>query len=270
MECGTIRGVSETLFIPLLGRATATRFYPHIRLKDPLAEELISKIDYDFSDIARDRRAMYGLAKRAEVLDNLCLSFLAQHPDGIVLSLGSGLSTQLYRVDNGQVRWHDVDFEAVIELRKNLLPFHERQSNHAMSVLEFDKLQDLIQTFKQPTLVICEGLLMYLKESEVQQLLYRLGEILPPDSVLIFDAFTQYIVGREYLVASVQKSGANFQWGMKTLRHAERWSPKLRFQSYHLFVDSYKFAYRILGRVLQLLIRTPVYSIYRYQILSRG
>ncbi|MER7775824.1 hypothetical protein ABTZ21_12530 [Streptomyces sp. NPDC096191] len=46
--------------------------------------------------------------------------FLAEHPTGTVVEVGTGLSTRFEPVDNGRVRWFDLDLPDVVYLRQTV------------------------------------------------------------------------------------------------------------------------------------------------------
>ena len=92
-------------------------------LDDPLAVELVERIDFPFEERSGSGAAFsqwQGL--RARCFDGAVAGFLAAHPTGTVVALGEGLETQFSRVDNGRVRWLTVDLPEVVELRRRLLP----------------------------------------------------------------------------------------------------------------------------------------------------
>ena len=63
---------------------------------------------------------------RIRHFDRYVADFLAREPDGVVVSLGCGLDDRRRRVDNGTVRWFDLDLPEVIELRRRFLDETDR------------------------------------------------------------------------------------------------------------------------------------------------
>ena len=78
-------------------------------------------IDYDFDKLTGfGDRIMMPL--RARQYDEWLREFLAAHRDAVVLNLGCGLDTRVSRIDPPtSVRWFDIDFPEVIDLRRNFL-----------------------------------------------------------------------------------------------------------------------------------------------------
>ncbi len=46
---------------------------------------------------------------------------IKEQPHASVVNLGAGLDTEFYRIDNGTIRWYDLDLPDVIEIRKQIL-----------------------------------------------------------------------------------------------------------------------------------------------------
>src|SRR5512147_945932 len=84
-------------------------------------------LDPDY-DKGRSGTSQMGLAAvwRAKVHDDWARSFLADHPDAVVLHLGCGLDARAFRIDPpATVDWYDLDYPSVIELRRQSLPPRE-------------------------------------------------------------------------------------------------------------------------------------------------
>jgi O-methyltransferase involved in polyketide biosynthesis len=105
---------------------------PDTVLDDPLAVDLLDAVDEPFEMPAGPaaehaaRHVEQERALRAKCLDQAVRAFCAAHPGGTVVALGEGLETRFWRVDDGRVRWIDVDTPAVVDLRRRLLPEHPR------------------------------------------------------------------------------------------------------------------------------------------------
>jgi O-methyltransferase involved in polyketide biosynthesis len=139
-----------------------------------------------------------------------------------VLHLGCGLDTRAFRIDPpATVQWFDLDQPGVIDLRRKLYNDTDTYRMIGSSVTDPGWL-DQIPTGR-PTLVVAEGLLMYLSEREVWELLERLtnrfpsGEMLfdtlSPSGPRLSKLFTKGIV----------------KWGIRDARNIENWGLGLRF-----------------------------------------
>ncbi|GAA6615406.1 class I SAM-dependent methyltransferase [Scytonema sp. NUACC26] len=110
--------VQETLFMTLWARGTEAG-KPDPILKDTKSVEVMNQIDYDFSKLATATGSQIGICLRGQILDQWVQSFLKDNPDGIVVEIGAGLNTRFERVDNGSVRWFDLDLpDAIASARK--------------------------------------------------------------------------------------------------------------------------------------------------------
>ncbi|HEY1775493.1 MAG TPA: class I SAM-dependent methyltransferase [Solirubrobacteraceae bacterium] len=174
-----LSGIPETLLGNLGRRAVAARLGA---LKDPMAIEVVKRLEYDFADSNHGARLH---AVRVATFDASIRRFLRSHRAGTVVALGEGLETQFWRLDNGQVRWLTVDVPETMELRHRLLPDGPRQSSHRGSALDLDWLDRLDPA--DPILVTAQGLLPYFQRDQVHDLIAGIAARLP-GSLLVFDA----------------------------------------------------------------------------------
>ena len=65
-----ITGVSETMLQTLYARAKETNSQ-NAKIKDDMAMEIVSKLDYDFSKADQDKAMSYGVIARTIVLDRM-------------------------------------------------------------------------------------------------------------------------------------------------------------------------------------------------------
>ncbi|WP_234117372.1 class I SAM-dependent methyltransferase [Clostridium hydrogenum] len=116
-----LKGIPETLLIPLWARATeTTRSEPII--KDSKAIEMMENIDYDFSKFDNTWLSQTGVAVRTELLDNGTKAFMHKHPNATIINIGCGLDTRFFRLDNNKIKWYDLDLPEPIRIRKLFLP----------------------------------------------------------------------------------------------------------------------------------------------------
>ena len=205
--------VEQTLLVPLAARALARLLFPSQGFADPTAEAIAARIDYDLSRFEADRDMLWGLVERSRVLDDLLRRFLSRHPAAHVLSLGSGLSTQFERVDNGRLHWIDVDLPEVADLRRSLVPPHRRKRLVIASVTETGWTAKL-GALRGPTFVVAEGLLMYLERAQVHRLARELATALRGGPAeFAYDYYCAQMVGQAWLSPSLRWLGAEFKWG---------------------------------------------------------
>ncbi len=220
----------ETLFVPLLGKALEGR-KPHPILRDEKAEEIISRVEYDFSKLNIPRQSLITLAMRAKKLDEYTREFLAQSEDPLVLHLGCGLDSRVERVSPQKGRWFDLDYPEVIELRRKFYDETDQRRMIASSVMDLTWLDEIEGS--SPACIIAEGLLMYLTEKDVRELFARLHDRFP-GSLVCFDTYSRLTVSRINKHPSIQKTGARIYWGIDDVSEIEQWD-----RSYHALGEWY-------------------------------
>lgn len=165
--------VEKTLIIPLWARAEESIHGGLI--KDELSEKIISQIDtsiYGFDQMSKFVRnyLLTAIANRTLLIDKYLDKSITKQ--SVVYNFGCGLDTRFARYEGRVKKWIDIDMPDVIELRKN---FVKESYNYKMisgSIL--DPLISGIIESPGNSIVICEGLLMYFKESEVQGFLTQI------------------------------------------------------------------------------------------------
>lgn len=181
----SLDGVPETMLWPLwhrVGLAETGRVPREELLDDPRAADLLARIDYDF--VGHFGRPHPAHTIRAKLGDRLIRDFAALHDRPIrVLSLGEGLETQLWRVDDGRMDWVTLDLPEGIALRRRLLPAHPRNRMIAASAFTPEDWISEIGT-DLPCFVSAAGLLMYAPDAmTVTRLLTALAAGLPGGQV---------------------------------------------------------------------------------------
>ncbi|HEX4689133.1 MAG TPA: class I SAM-dependent methyltransferase [Solirubrobacteraceae bacterium] len=181
-----LEGVPETLLWTLWYRAEEAR-RPDTVLEDPLAIELVERIDYPFAERFGPTA---GLVAQGQALRSLCFDreirrFMGDHPGGTVVALGEGLETAFQRTDDGQVRWLGVDLPETVAVRESLLgdegPRHRSLARSAIDVSWMDAVDA-----DAGVLITAQGLLMYLEEPDVHGLLGACAASFP-GGAFVFD-----------------------------------------------------------------------------------
>lgn len=168
-----LSGVPETLLWTLYHRAEEAR-RPDAVLEDPLAVELVERIEYPFAARfgATTWRARWQ-ALRTLRFDIEVGRFLAARPGATVVALGEGLETQFWRLDDGRVRWVTVELPEAVAVQRRLLPDSPRRRTIARSALDFTWLDEVDAP---DVIVTAQGLLMYLQRAQADELIVRVAE----------------------------------------------------------------------------------------------
>lgn len=175
--------VQETMLITLYGRALAARDGGTL-LHDPRAVDIVQALDYDFRRFA-DRARVLGSVLRTSMLDEMVRAFLTHFPCATVVEIGAGLNARFERVDNGALRWVDVDLPDAMRLRRRFFGDTSRRSMVAASVTD-STWTDAAKSLGGPYLLLAEGVFGYLREEEVKEALARIADTLP-GAILVFD-----------------------------------------------------------------------------------
>jgi O-methyltransferase involved in polyketide biosynthesis len=208
--------VQQTLFFPLLARAQETQGR-HPLLSDPKAVELVDAIDFDAATYQAGPRFIVVI--RTMILDWWVRQFLAAHPGGTVVELGTGLNTRFERTDNGSVHWVDLDLPDTIELRRRFFADTSRRRMLAASLLDEDWLSTVAE-LPGPYFFVSDGVLVYLREPEVTSALARIAARFP-GSRLAFDTYPRAALKWEHKLAD-RRGLARWQWPCDDPRTLER------------------------------------------------
>jgi O-methyltransferase involved in polyketide biosynthesis len=201
----------STNLATLYGRALDARSERPV-LGDPTAEDVVARIDYDFAKFRIGRAEALGIAARGKVFDLAVQDFIARHDECTVVHLGAGMDSRVYRLDPpASVRWFDVDFPEVVELRRQLYP--ERAGTTVIGSSVTDPAWPAAVPADRPTLVVAEGLTMYLPPAEGRALFRRVVERFPSGEVF-FDAYSTLGVRLQKTNAIVRRAGATLRWGI--------------------------------------------------------
>ncbi|MGW0231558.1 class I SAM-dependent methyltransferase [Actinopolymorpha singaporensis] len=220
-------GVQKTLSPILRAKALDNRL-PDPILGDRYAEQAMRGIDPDY-DKRRFGTSQLGLAAvvRAKAHDDWARTFLSDHPDAVVLHLGCGLDARVYRVDPpATVEWYDLDYPSIIELRKRLLPPREHYNLIGSSVTDLAWLDRIPRG--RPVLMIAEGLVPYLTEAEVRQLLTGVVDAFHAGQIQL-DLVTVWAWRTSKWDPTLRKYGVRFHCGFDDPAALAHWHPWLEY-----------------------------------------
>ena len=220
-------GVQKTLSPVLRAKALDNRL-PDPILGDRYAEQTMRRLDPDY-DKRRFGTSQMGLAAvaRAKAHDDWARTYLADHPDAVVLHLGCGLDARVYRVDPpATVDWYDLDYPAIVELRRQFLPPREHYTAIGSSVTDPTWLDRVPRD--RPVLMIAEGLVPYLTESELRRLLTSVVDAFPTGQ-LQFDTVAVWAWRTSGWDPTLRKYGTRFRCGFDDPAALAEWHPRLEF-----------------------------------------
>lgn len=206
-----LEGVEKTMLLTLFAKAQHSQ-EKNRKFYDEKAIEVISKIKYDFTAANKDRKMKFGVISRTIVLDEMVSDYINKHPHCTIINIASGMDTRFNRLDNGYIRWYNVDLENSANFRLKYIEDSDRVKTIAYSAMD-EKWVDEIKIESGNVLFIIEGLTMYLQEKDVSDILKIINgnfmhctvfmEIMPPSSV----EHTKEI--------SVEETDSEFTWGLQ-------------------------------------------------------
>lgn len=220
-------GVQKTLSPVLRAKALDNRLRDPI-LGDKYAERSMQRLDPDYES-RRFGTSQMGLAAvvRAKAHDDWARSFLADHPDAVVLHLGCGLDARVYRIDPpATVEWYDLDYSSIIELRQRLLPPREHYTLIGSSVTDMAWLDGIPRG--RPVLMVAEGLVPYLSESDVRRLLTGAVDAFPTGQIQI-DTVSVWAWRTSKWDPTLRKYGTRFHCGFNDPAALADWHPRLEY-----------------------------------------
>lgn len=244
-ETITLSGVPETMLQTVYARAKESRGRGAIH--DLKAEEIIGRLDYDFSLADKDAAMHSGVIARTIVLDRLVGEYLAAHPGATVMNLACGFDTRCYRMQ-GYAHWYNLDLPETIAVREALLPESGSISQLAMSAM--DDWGSEVKEPSGPALVIIEGLTMYLTQAAVQRIFAVIAGRFP--AATVFTETMNPMVVKRFKEKSIEGSKAKFTWGVKDGRALAALLPGFRLAGEHCLTEgmaAFVPVYRLLDKL---------------------
>lgn len=253
--------VQETLVIPLYGRKMCSELFPNL-YKDKTAAQIISRIDYDFSDLGKKSKSImqqFGFLEAAMRQNDIAYEirdYLKTHPKAAVVNLGCGLDDTGRRCDNGSCKIYNLDFNGVITVRNELLPAQEREKNIACDLNDTKWFKEIDAS--DGAVFFAAGVFYYFLTEQVKTLVQAMAEAFP-DGKLVFDAAGKSAVKLMLKTwikdAKIKDVGAYFSVS-DSITELSAWSPELSVKSrgymlgyYNLDDPSVKGFYKFLSKV---------------------
>ena len=183
-EKNILKGVEDTLYIPLEARIYASKNFPEF-FYDEKALSLGKHIPTN--DINENSTEYFYMASvcRQYTIDQKIIKFLETNNICNVVFLGAGLETSFNRIGNAEANFYQVDLPDLIEVRKRLLGNAENEIliSGDMFTLDWIKEMDVFL----PTMIIASGVYQYFDEEKILSMVKQMKEMIPKGE-LIFDA----------------------------------------------------------------------------------
>lgn len=214
MEFINLSSTASTLLITLYSRANLSQ--KNMIIKDEKAEEIIQLAGYSQKKLKLRKSYQIFLTIRAKLIDDYTQEFIQKYNGNCtVIQVACGLDSRYLRLNNPNVKWYDLDLYGTIELRKK---FFKQTQNYKMiesNVCNFTWINKIDpDDLNKPTLIIAEGLFMYLSKEDNINVFSSLGNHFK-DVDIIFDAFSPFVVKLSKYIHTLSRTNAKFQFGFK-------------------------------------------------------
>ena len=228
--------VSETLLIPLYMRAKESRRGQEAILQDPVANDIVERIDYDYSKFDGAKLSEIGCNVRCWYLDNVVKRFVSTHIHPVVVNLGCGLDARCQRtVHDDNTVFYSLDLPDVIDLREKLLPAVKGENYIASSLFDTDWMEKIREHNPDSDfLFVIEGVLMYFEERQIREFFDNLCQYFPGAEVW-FDVCGSLSVKNQNRHDSLKTVAARFKWALDNGADLEKWNDHI-----HIITQSSK------------------------------
>jgi methyltransferase (TIGR00027 family) len=166
--CCGVRMLDAESNHPVLNDHYASRFMNEEGLK--IFEAFRKFKEPNASNIARHR-----------IIDDMLRDFIIKHDDPIIIIVGAGFDSRAYRLDGGT--WIELEEPHVINYKNEKLPISECKNTLTRIPIRFgeESLEEKLQVYssRKSVMVVVEGVLMYLYENTVDDLLDTLINVFP-------------------------------------------------------------------------------------------
>ena len=170
-----IAHVSDTALMTAACRAMETE-RPDGFIRDPFAAQLAGTRGMAIARaITWIDMMCFGIGVRSRFLDRLVPETVSEHGIATVLSIGAGLDTRPWRLElPPTLRWIEVDFPAMLDYKDSIMAPVAPKCRRERFAADISNACERESVFAAagdgPTLMITEGLLMYLAASTVEAL----------------------------------------------------------------------------------------------------
>lgn len=247
--------VEETLFTPLWARAHAREVAPELDFEDLYAVEMLDRVGFDESRVLKDHGNVAGTIHRTLAIDGVVRDFVRRHGDeAVVVSAGIGLCARDRRLGPDLplgVRWVGVDRPEVLDVRRELVP--DDASTLAPGSVAEATWADGLPVDGRPTLVVAEGLLMYLEPDELTAFLTGVAG-LPAGSEMVADVFHPKIALSDRHPI-VKATGARFRSGVRDGAELAGLVPGLTLVAEHDVMERIGRPHRVAAKAFRLATR---------------
>ncbi len=245
--------IQTTALIPLAVKANETK-RPNPRIRDQTAVEIIQALNIDTKPY--DRFLSHeGVVARTIMLDRQLKEIIREAPDTVVVNLGAGYDDRFSRVDNGRIRWFDLDLPDAIAARRKAFPERDHVTMIAGDALDpawCAEVNKALEGREAKPVFIAEGLFMYLTMDQICTLLNVLKENFPSGGTLIAEQNCKMMQKNEKHHDTVRNTNAHFVSGTDSAQEIADLTDGIRLIEEHSFHEEMK-KHSLRGKLFALL-----------------
>ena len=245
--------VQTTALIPLAIKASES-MRPNARFKDRMAVEIIKALNIDTRKY--DRFLSHeGVVARTIMLDRQLKEIIRQNPKAVIVNIGAGFDNRFERVDNGKIRWFDIDLPDSIAARRKAFPEQDRVKMIAGNALDNSWCAEVCKVLEPSSrpVFIAEGLFMYLTLDQIRTFLNVLKENFPGGGMLIAEQNSKLMQRNEKHHDTVKNTKAHFMSGTDSAQEIADLTDGIRLIEEHSFNEEMR-KHSIRGKLFALLL----------------
>ena len=243
----TFGDIQETALIPLAIKASETA-RPNPRIRDEKAKAIINALGVDVSKY-HPFLSHEGVVARTIMFRDTLKDLLEKYPDAVCINLGCGFDDKFSQVDNGRLRWFDVDLPDQIAVRRKVFQDRDR-----CTMLDGDAL-DGAWTKALPKadmyIIVVEGVLEYFSREQVKTCLNMLCDCFP-HGYLLAELHNPFLEKHGSHHDAVKHTNATFGWGTKSGRDYLELEPRMKLLSEHSYNEEMR-KYTIRGKLFAII-----------------
>ena len=168
-------------------RAMLAERYPKL-YEDSEAIKLADKIGIEH----KKRNAQYTFYDRTVIMERLIAiddrvhNFINRYADGIIVNVGCELDTMFSRVDNGRIKWYNIDFPERIDIRRRYMDSRDREVNVEADLFNYGWLDQITKPQDTAILFVVYDMMRYFDKESLKTFLDAIWRKFPGAEV-VFD-----------------------------------------------------------------------------------
>ncbi len=194
------------------------------------------------NDLKVNQNLVTHICLRAKQYDMYIRNFCQQFPDSVIINAGCGFDNRFIRIDNGMVKFYDLDLPEVISLKKKVFQENERYKYIPDSVFNHNWIKTIPQ---KPLMIVAEGLFMYFDEKEIKNLFSLLNNRFDYVEMICEVVNSKWLQGwrKKSLDIKLKRQlkfgkNAEFKFGIPYSKYFETWNADFKFLDEWSYLDT--------------------------------